>query len=213
VVLLLVFDLQLRDVLYRVGVWASLSKGYKPSIDKKVIVDTGNTNTVISKELAEIYGFPYLDKSGQQIVSTTRLGGRTYTTKMYVIPKIIFDKKFTINAVFVEAIDFPSNYELYDSILLGLNVLNNWEYKINRVTKQLSVEENIPPFITKKSFIYQNHFDKKTGKYVYFSETFPNASKGSDPKNLHTLDKNDNPIPVTASEAEDDTLSPSRRFN
>ena len=163
------YDLRLIGKTFRLRieatVWDSEHIGHQ---DAAVIVDTGNPNTIISENLAKRYGMRLVDDNTGKGTESTRLGSHIYKSELYMLPYISFENTFSISNIVVQAIKFDIQNELYDSILLGLNILNNWDYRIRRTKNIFSVEEDPPSFIPNKEDIYRNYFDLKTGEYILF---------------------------------------------
>ena len=131
--------------------------------DIDVIVDSGCTNTLIPIKYAErkINGVTLGIKLKETMDCTVL--GETTTTQAYSIPKIVINN-FVINRVMVFAADFKHPL-LQDSILLGLNVMNNWLYTTDRIENKLIVEERPHPSIIYKKDIYYNWISVK-GNYI-----------------------------------------------
>jgi hypothetical protein len=126
-----------------------------------LIVDTGNTNTIVSQNLADLFSIEKLADDLQ-----LRLGGYKHYAERHILPCIEFEHDFIIRNVAVESIKFEPDYELYNSILLGLNTLNNWDYKISNKDKMFSATERLSVLVPNRVHHYKNYFQKvvKNGK-------------------------------------------------
>jgi hypothetical protein len=62
---------------------------------------------------------------------------------------------------------FAGNYEggHEDDIILGTNVINNWEMIISKKKHTFQFREDPPDNLPNKTNIYQNYFDKE-GNYI-----------------------------------------------
>ena len=60
------------------------------------------------------------------------------------------------------------NSELWSGMLLGLNVLNNLEYCVNRNDNVIRVKENIFANIPDNSYPYMHWFRDRSSEYVKF---------------------------------------------
>ena len=123
----------------------------------QTMMDTGCYNSMIPIKRAMISGTPL------GMMRKIVIGANVIDTEAYIIDKLNVGS-FTMRNVFMFAGTFKG--ELADTILLGLNVLNNWKYTVNRKESFLDFEENLPDMIPNKAKPYQNYFDKE-GKYVY----------------------------------------------
>ena len=97
----------------------------KSIINRVCLIDTGCSTTMIDIRLARLYG--------KELAETLNinLGRKKYTAQGYQINKLVFGE-FYIENIFMFAVDFTQDNELYFKILLGLNVLNNFDYIVNR---------------------------------------------------------------------------------
>jgi hypothetical protein len=116
---------------------------------------------MIPKYLAEQSGQPLGFKREY------RIGGRTIEAEAFSISKITIED-FTLERVLAFAGNYPGEYE--DDIILGTNVMNNWEMIINKEAHSFKFRENPPKNLPNKTNIYQNYFDI-TGNYQYIQDT------------------------------------------
>jgi hypothetical protein len=77
-------------------------------------------------------------------------------------------KDIVLERVLAFAADFSG--ELESDILLGTNVMNNWEMLINKKANIFKFREDPPEDLPNKTHIYQNYFDKD-GNYVFVQDT------------------------------------------
>ncbi|MCL2800334.1 MAG: aspartyl protease family protein [Treponema sp.] len=125
-------------------------------ITTTVFLDTGCFNTLIPKILAEETGHSLGFKMNYS------LGGSLLEAEAFSIEKIM------INDIILEKIvafagDYKGSHE--DDIILGTNVINNWEMIISKKENILKFRENPPDNIPNKKNIYQNYFNKE-GNYI-----------------------------------------------
>jgi hypothetical protein len=125
-----------------------------------VMLDTGCYNSLIPLSRAKISGIPIGMK--RHIV----IGASVIETKAYVISRLEIGG-LNMKNVFMLAADFKG--ELADTILMGLNILNNWKYTIHRKDSIIEFEESYPDIIPNKTSPYCNYFDKE-GKYVLMQD-------------------------------------------
>ena len=95
------------------------------NVMQKVLFDTGSTNTLITLELANYLGIKQAVGSASQI----RLAGDTIKVAPVVVPNITLGD-ITINDVRV--LTGISERKWRGIVILGLNVLNHFEYTIKR---------------------------------------------------------------------------------
>ena len=124
-------------------------------VDVVVFLDTGCYNTMIPRFLAELIGKPL--GFGQ----TYNLGGRTISTEAFSIKEIRI-KDFAMKRVLAFAGEYPGEYE--DNIILGTNVMNNWEMIIDKESNFFKFREKPSKRLPSKDNIYQNYFDP-SGNY------------------------------------------------
>jgi len=126
-----------------------------------VMLDLGCYNTLIPRYLAE--------ESGKALGfwREYRIGGRIIKAEAFSIHRMKIGD-FTIERVLAFAGEYPGDYE--DEILLGTNVMNNWEMIINKESNTFKFRENPPKNLPNKTCIYQNYFDP-AGNYQYVQNT------------------------------------------
>jgi len=122
-----------------------------------IFLDTGCYNTMIPMDLAE--------KSGHSLGFKVKysLGANVVETEAFSIDKIMIGD-FVLERVVAFAGDYKGGQE--DDIILGTNVINNWEMIISKKDHTFQFRENPPDNIPNKSNIYQNYFNKE-GNYIY----------------------------------------------
>jgi len=122
-----------------------------------VFLDTGCYNTMIPMDLAEKSGHPL----GFKVKYS--LGANVVETEAFSIDKIMIG-----DLVLERVVAFAGNYKggQEDDIILGTNVINNWEMIISKKDHTFQFRENPPDSIPNKSNIYQNYFNKD-GNYIY----------------------------------------------
>lgn len=123
--------------------------------------DTGCYNTMIPKDIAEVTGKSLGFTRGYKI------GGDIIEAEAYAIEKIMLGD-FAVERVVAFAADYTGEFS--SNILIGTNVMNNWEFKIKRKTNLFQFSEDPPVDLPNKKHIYQNYFDIE-GNYVYVQDT------------------------------------------
>jgi hypothetical protein len=125
-----------------------------------MFLDLGCFNTMIPKRLAVTSGHPLGFKRSYSV------GGAIVETEAFLISKI------TINgAVLERVVAFAADFagELEDNILIGTNVMNNWEMVIHKKSNTFKFREDLPEDLPNKAHAYQNYFDNN-GNYVYVQD-------------------------------------------
>jgi hypothetical protein len=90
------------------------------------------------------------------------IGGHVIESEAFSIDKIKIGD-IMLERVIAFAGDYPGEYE--DDIILGTNVINNWEMTIHKKTHSFKFCEDPPESLPNKTYIYQNYFNK-TGNYI-----------------------------------------------
>jgi hypothetical protein len=139
------------------GVYNLRTKGF---VKATVFLDTGCYNTLIPRELAE--------QSGHSLGFKVKysLGACAVETEAFSIDKIM------IGGFFLErVVAFAGKYkgDQEDNIILGTNVINNWEMVICKKDHMFKFRENPPDSLPNKSNIYQNYFNRE-GNYIYVQD-------------------------------------------
>jgi hypothetical protein len=111
---------------------------------------------MIPKYLAELSG------SSLGFNMTYSLGGNIIEAEAFSIEKIKIDD-FILERVIAFAGEYKGGHE--DDIILGTNVINNWEMIISKKAHFFQFRENPPENIPNKVNIYQNYFNRK-GDYI-----------------------------------------------
>ena len=121
----------------------------------------GIFRTLIPGDLAE--------KSGHSLGFKVNysLGANLIETEAFSINKIMIG-----DFVLERVIAFAGNYKgsLEDDIILGTNVINNWEMIISKKEHTFKFRENPPDSLPNKTNIYQNYFNKE-GNYIYVQDS------------------------------------------
>jgi len=125
-------------------------------IENTIFLDTGCFNTLIPKRLAE--------KSGHSLGFKMKysLGASLIETEAFSIDKIMIGD-IVLERVVAFAGAYKGDHE--DNIILGTNVINNWEMIISKKEHSFQFRENPPDSLPNKTNIYQNYFDKE-GNYI-----------------------------------------------
>jgi hypothetical protein len=128
----------------------------KEFIENTVFLDTGCFNTLIPRCLAE--------KSGHSLGFKMKysLGASLIETEAFSIDKIMIGD-IVLERVVAFAGAYKGDHE--DNIILGTNVINNWEMIISKKEHSFKFRENPPDSLPNKTNIYQNYFNKE-GNYI-----------------------------------------------
>jgi hypothetical protein len=125
-----------------------------------VFLDTGCFNTMIPRHLAELSGRSLGFKMKYS------LGGSVMEAEAFSIEKIMIGD-FVLERVIAFAGDYKGSHE--DDIILGTNVINNWEMIISKKKDTFQFREDPPDSLPNKVNIYQTYFDKE-GNYICIQE-------------------------------------------
>ena len=117
----------------------------------KCLIDTGCSTTMLDADLAKRFGAK-LEES-----TAINLSNKQYVAQAYRIHKLLIGSLELVN-VFVFAAQFDIANELYYGMLLGLNVLNNLRYCVDRNENTISIQENIFNGIPDKNYPYLHWF-------------------------------------------------------
>ena len=126
-----------------------------------IFLDTGCYNTMIPRYLAELSGHPLGFKMKYS------LGANVVEAEAFSIDKIMIG-----NFVLERVVAFAGKYrgrQEYD-IILGTNVINNWEMNISKKKHTFQFREDPPDSVPNKTNIYQNYFNKE-GNYIYVQDS------------------------------------------
>jgi hypothetical protein len=147
----------LDDVRHRYIAFATLFNDEVSQVmtDVRILVDTGAFNTMIDSALANKFGILLPEKM------TVSIGGKIVDTQFCIIRNLAIDGH---NLTRVFALACPFDNWLMGHILLGTNVLNNWEFSISRSRDVLEFSEKVPTDAPNKKHPYQNYF--KDGSYI-----------------------------------------------
>jgi hypothetical protein len=128
----------------------------KEFIEATVFLDTGCYNTLISRLLAK--------KTGHSLGFKMKysFGGSLIEAEAFSIEKMMFGD-FVIEKVIAFAGDYKGSHA--DDIMLGTNMINNWEMVISKKKHTIQFREDPPDSLPNKTNIYQNYFNKE-GNYI-----------------------------------------------
>jgi hypothetical protein len=121
----------------------------------RTLVDTGAFNSMVDTIFAANYGIMLPMKIPISI------GGNLGEAQGCILPKVTLGN-FEMSSVF--ALAFPFKDWLTDHVILGANVLNNWDFAVSRTKNAIRFAEEIPPDAPNQEHPYQNYFTG--GKYV-----------------------------------------------
>jgi len=121
-----------------------------------IFLDTGCVNTMIPKRIAK--------KTGRSLgfEMTYRLGGHIITTEAYSIDKMMIGD-IVLERIVAFAGEYSGDY--CEDIILGANVMNNWEMIINKRAHTFQFREDPPENLPNRTYIYQNYFNR-AGDYI-----------------------------------------------
>ncbi|MDR2571313.1 MAG: hypothetical protein LBD23_13640 [Oscillospiraceae bacterium] len=144
-----------------IDVYISGTDGSKYPFD--CIVDTGCVNTLVDEKILEVAD--HIDLGFTQPI---KIAGMSTISKATVLKQVDFgglliDKML----VFVAPL---TGTPVLNRMLLGLNTLNNWNYKVKRADNVIEFSESlILPVGANSKNKYTNYFDKY-GNYVLVEE-------------------------------------------
>lgn len=126
-----------------------------------IFLDTGCYNTLIPRSLAEQTGRSLGFKMNYS------LGANLIEAEAFSIEKMMI-----ADLVLERVVAFAGNYKggHEEDIILGTNVINNWEMIISRKEHSFKFRENPPDSLPNKTYIYQNFFNKE-GCYIYIQDS------------------------------------------
>jgi hypothetical protein len=90
------------------------------------------------------------------------LGGNVFQAEAFSIEKIMIGD-FLLERVIAFAGNYKGSHA--DDIILGTNVINNWEMIISKKRHTFQFREDPPDSLPNKKYIYQNYFNKE-GNYI-----------------------------------------------
>lgn|GEM_PF-1064958 len=155
---------KLNDIMYRTRFECKFHVANTSEVFAvETILDSGCANTMLPLRFAKKSGGIALP-----LKKEINIAGNSGEAQAYIIPKIEING-YILTHIFV----FAANYrkELYDKMLLGLNVLNNLRYTVDRAAGKLEFIESVPESIPGKAFPYRNYFDD-FGNYVMLTDNF-----------------------------------------
>jgi hypothetical protein len=122
----------------------------------RIFLDSGCYNTLIPRYIAE--------QSGRSLGFKINysLGASVIETEAFSIDKLL-KGEIVLERVTVFAGDYKGGHD--DDIILGTNVINNWEMIISKKVHSFKFREDPPDNLPNKTYIYQNYFNKE-GKYI-----------------------------------------------
>ena len=132
----------------------------KKFVKTTIFLDTGCYNTMIPRYLAEQTGRSLGFKMNYS------LGGSVFEAEAFSIEKIMIGD-FLIERVVAFAGNYKGSHE--DDIILGTNVINNWEMIISKKKHSFQFREDPPDSLPNKANMYQNYFNKD-GNYICVQE-------------------------------------------
>jgi hypothetical protein len=116
---------------------------------------------MIPRELAELSGHSLGFKMKYS------LGANVVEAEAFSIDKIMIGD-FALERVVAFAGKYKGRQE--DDIILGTNVINNWEMIISKKKHTFQFREDRSDSLPNKTNIYQNYFNKE-GKYIYVQDS------------------------------------------
>ena len=119
------------------------------------LLDTGAFNTMIDLGYAKRFGVML------PMHIPISIGGGLGEAQGCILHKVSLGN-FEMTRVF--ALAFPFKDWLVRHIILGANVLNNWDFMTSKTNNCIRFSESIPPGAPNKENPYQNYF--RSGEYV-----------------------------------------------
>jgi hypothetical protein len=156
------YDISLYPLIKsRLQCIAAMYKQNKPDLKIiNVIIDTGCPNSLIPLHRAKVFGVK------TNVVQNVTVGNFSGETTAYIIRRLKFGTLELKNAAMFAG-EFQG--ELRDTILLGLNILNNWSYTVKRYINKIEFDEIITDDIRKTKNPYQAYFSEPD-KMVFIQE-------------------------------------------
>ncbi|MCL2442748.1 MAG: aspartyl protease family protein [Treponema sp.] len=126
-----------------------------------IFLDTGCFNTMIPRYLAE--------RSGRSLgfKMTYSLGGNILEAEAFSIEKLMIGD-IVLERIVAFAGEYKGGYE--DDIILGTNIINNWEMIISKKAHSFRFREDPPENLPNKTNIYQNYFNRERN-YIYIQDS------------------------------------------
>ena len=152
------YTIELRDdIRHRFIAHAKLNNFDSSRQSPKVLtlLDTGAFNSMIDIGLAKTFA------TLLPITIPISIGGNLGEAHGCIIHKVTLGN-FEMKRVFAMA--FPFKDWLMRHIILGANVLNNWEFVLSKANNVVKLSERVPHDAPNKKHPYQNYFIK--GEYV-----------------------------------------------
>ena len=156
----------LEEVPHRYLLYMELSnpKSSRKPIEVTTLLDTGAFNSMIDLNLAERFCFML------PIYIPISIGGNLGEAQGCILHTVKLGD-FEMSRVF--ALAFPFKDWLVRHIILGANVLNNWDFTTSRTNNTIRFTERVPPDAPNKENPYQNYF--RSGEYVAVQDEVINA--------------------------------------
>ncbi|MCL1998022.1 MAG: hypothetical protein FWG65_04560 [Turicibacter sp.] len=126
---------RLHRYIFPVQLWDKARKKFSDNVD--VLFDTGAFNTVIHKPLALKYATML---NGTMPIA---IGGYKLIANICIIQQMRIDNHILHK---IAALAVPFTGELKGHILLGANVINNWEVTLSRQKHRLSANEDVSAY-------------------------------------------------------------------
>ena len=114
-----------------------------------MLIDTGAFNTMIDSAIIADFGILL------PLKIPIAIGGAAGETQACMLHRIEMGN-FVMENVFAMA--YPFKDWLSGHIILGLNVMNNWDFCISRADHELRFTERISEHLPNKTNLYQNYF-------------------------------------------------------
>lgn len=163
------YIVKLDDIMYRTRFKCNFYRSAASTDTFKIetIVDSGCANTLLPLKVAHQCGGIALP-----LKKEVNIAGNSREACAYIIPKLEFGG-YIFTHVFVFAAEFQR--ELKHRMLLGLNVLNNLRYTVDRDAGLFEFVERLPKSLKRKDFPYRNYFDD-FGNYVMLGDAYVDES-------------------------------------
>jgi len=127
------------------------------------IIDTGCVNTLVDEKVLAFTD--YIDLGFTQPI---KIAGKSTVSRAVILKQVDF-AGFKVDNMFVFAAHLFGTPVL-NRMLLGLNTLNNWNYKIKRTDNIIEFSESLTfPKGSSSKNRYTNYFDKN-GNYVLIEQ-------------------------------------------
>ena len=147
----------IKEIRHRYIMYSTLTRldSSKAEANILTLLDTGAFNSMIDVTLAKRYGLML------PITIPISIGGSLGGAQACILHSVTLGN-FKMSRVF--ALAFPFKDWLTGHIILGANVLNNWDLFLSRTNNAMHFSERIPTDVPNKGHPYQNYFTN--GEYV-----------------------------------------------